>query len=733
MEKRGRARGRGCKKVESRIKINLYESTIIRWNDIRNRISMTHDNFALYLLDLYNEKTKEGKDDHDIVPRLTPVKNTDQATSSTPLRIKSHNTIFSSDSLYVAEKERTVCTPRATRDGTEVLPSLRTLFSVENETFFLGEFSQANRSIHNESMPFDDLASVTVQDSREFSSYISESTIIDDGGDETYTPSDEEDEESDSELFSDSSYDGDIYLGPPPEDITHIFSDVDNDSDDDEMVEERSFALDNDHPIICFKSKVRQLLNIVPPSNCSKCNVDLIVCNETIIGSCLRLKWKCMYGHLCHEWSSQPLLRNSVNLGDLQLSSAIFLSGNNFEKIELLCSIFNLPMVSKSAHYRFQSSVIIPIVNKAWESVVRHNRVRSSQNERILLGDGRMDSPGFCAKYCTYVAMDYDTNDIISLEVIDKREVSLKSPLMEKEGFVRTLDSLESDGINIKEVVTDAHTQIAKYMRESHPGKDHTFEIWHAAKNLGKRLSKVCDRKENKDARYWIKDIVKHFWYCVETSESHNEFVAKWKGILHHVTGKHEWFLGEGYSNCCEHDDTATTDDKPILIPNSPPHQAIKKVIWDIKFIKSIVHLLKFRSTAVIENFNMLVLKYASKRIAYRYDAYKGRNQLAALDYQFHKNRPNLIKKTGDVVHKRKFNKNSNRWTIYPAKVKKEYTYIPEIMNEIVKSFDKNESFISPLESNPRHPLLISPTIAPIPAPDTATLVSEQKSRFCKQ
>ena len=39
-----------------------------------------------------------------------------------------------------------------------------------------------------------------------------------------------------------------------------------------------------------------------------------------------------------------------------------------------------------------------------------------------FIGDGRMDSPGFSAQYCTYTTMDNDSKEIISIVNIDKRE-----------------------------------------------------------------------------------------------------------------------------------------------------------------------------------------------------------------------------------------------------------------------------------------------------------------------
>ena len=60
----------------------------------------------------------------------------------------------------------------------------------------------------------------------------------------------------------------------------------------------------------------------------------------------------------------------------------------------------------------------------------------------ILAGDGRCDSPGKCAKFCTYSFIEQENKLIVHTEVIDKREVKLKSPNMENERMVRLLDFL---------------------------------------------------------------------------------------------------------------------------------------------------------------------------------------------------------------------------------------------------------------------------------------------------
>ena len=74
----------------------------------------------------------------------------------------------------------------------------------------------------------------------------------------------------------------------------------------------------------------------------------------------------------------------------------------------------------------------------------------------VLSGDGCCDSPGKSAKYYTYSLMESKSNKILHVETIDKCEVNLKSPNMEREAFKRSMEYLISRGIKITEAVTDA-------------------------------------------------------------------------------------------------------------------------------------------------------------------------------------------------------------------------------------------------------------------------------------
>ena len=61
--------------------------------------------------------------------------------------------------------------------------------------------------------------------------------------------------------------------------------------------------------------------------------------------------------------------------------------------------------------------------------------------------------------------MTHDTNDIVDLVIVDKRQCQGKSARMEKDGLKKCLENLKGQ-LTIKELVTDAHSQIRSMMSE---------------------------------------------------------------------------------------------------------------------------------------------------------------------------------------------------------------------------------------------------------------------------
>ena len=186
--------------------------------------------------------------------------------------------------------------------------------------------------------------------------------------------------------------------------------------------------------------------------------------HESFVGTCFVVNWKCSAGHFGGRWASQPTCEG-IRAGNLLLASAIALSGSSFTKTGFLFKILNLGYFSRNLYNQYQSLYIAPTVNDYWEKMQSDLWSERAGNDVILSSDGRNDSPGHCAQYCTYTFADMETKSILNVNIVDVREVEgRKSPNMERLGFERGLDEMLQSQINIKEIVTDGHLEIGALM-----------------------------------------------------------------------------------------------------------------------------------------------------------------------------------------------------------------------------------------------------------------------------
>ncbi|KAK7915791.1 hypothetical protein WMY93_011552 [Mugilogobius chulae] len=206
------------------------------------------------------------------------------------------------------------------------------------------------------------------------------------------------------------------------------------------------------------------------------------------------------------------------------------------------------------------------------------------QDEVVALGDGRMDSPGFSAQYCTYTVMDNHTKKIIQVANTDKRETQGNSTIMEKAAFIQCVDRLR-DEITLSEMCTDAHAQISALFKTGmykDVGVEHTFDMWHGARTWAKKIHAAGQQRECKILLQWKKDICNHFWFCCKMADNYDRFFAMWIGLLHHVTGEHEWSL-----DACRHDPLVDEPNKDWIKKGSKAHKALSEIILSERFLKN--------------------------------------------------------------------------------------------------------------------------------------------------
>ena len=113
------------------------------------------------------------------------------------------------------------------------------------------------------------------------------------------------------------------------------------------------------------------------------------------------------------------------------------------------------------------------------------------------------------------------------------------------------------------------------------------------------------------------------------------------------------------------------------------------------------------------------------------YQVYKGRRQLAAVDWNYHINRPISLKDSGEAQHTRKYNQRTKEWNTRVVKVSKDFAYIPILMAKIFKQrIDDHHPVDRHVSLSEDDPARIAPTIAQVPPVSSKELFIKHKSRF---
>ncbi|XP_071489552.1 uncharacterized protein, partial [Diadema antillarum] len=482
---------------------------------------------------------------------------------------------------------------------------------------------------------------------------------------------------------------------------------------------------------VITKSRLQDLVQKAK-STCHSCGSRVHANIKSTRGSAAHVTWECPLGHET-KWCSQEVI-NGSHVGDMKLASAVVLSGNNITKVCLMAQFADLSFISPSTFFALQRKYIAPAIENKWEDIQRETVEKHKGSGLVLCGDGRNDSPGHSAQYLTYTFMDHQTLDVIHIEFMDKREVSMKSPVMEAKAFVQGLVAIRQKGLEVAEVITDAHSSIAKHMRVNEPDVKHSWDVWHGAKNLGKKLTKVSARAATRGLVFWIRHVLLHFWFCARTCAGNvNMLKAKWHGLTHHVTNKHSWVSGMYGPAECEHapHDPEKEQREEWLQPGSDSYRALVEVAYDSKFIEKLSYYSNFRHTSTWESFHNHILMYASKRYSFDYQAYRARNLLAVIDYMAHKDRPMKTDEQGNPKYVAVWSKHANNYVARPVKAPKTYPYIQGLIETILhrREVDQEPLFQKAvlLPQDPRH---LRPRLAPYSPPPVKDILARRQGRM---
>ncbi|XP_064631695.1 uncharacterized protein LOC135489984 [Lineus longissimus] len=372
-----------------------------------------------------------------------------------------------------------------------------------------------------------------------------------------------------------------------------------------------------------------------------------------------------------------------MGAGNLLLSAAVLFSGTTYAKLADMSSYLKMPILGKSQFYVLQKQYLFPVVNETWitcQTMVLDGL--SQESDIVLSGDGRCDSPGHCAKYCTYSVMDTKTGLIVDFTVKNKADPSVKnSNAMEPMGLRECLNNLKKWDINISILATDRHTVIRKIMRVEFPEIAHQFDLWHFCKSILKKITKACGKKKPlAPLLEWMQSISNHFWWSAESCNGSVDILQeKWKSVINHTANIHSWRDKEHFHQC-EHPPLSDVDrrQKSWLGVGSQAHDALVKIVQNKNVRKDLKKCTLFRHTGDLEVYHSLMLKYAPKRQHFSYEGIVCRTQLAAIDHNYGSGRQQATTKLDqpryNVVQPKTFTK-TNKWVAKQVKVAKDHSY----------------------------------------------------------
>ncbi|XP_073669439.1 uncharacterized protein [Paramisgurnus dabryanus] len=422
---------------------------------------------------------------------------------------------------------------------------------------------------------------------------------------------------------------------------------------------------------------------------------------------------------------------------NLLVAACILFTGATYADIDDWASLLNLQIPKKTTFYAIQSSYLIPVVDVMYkeqqEKLLEGLRTQNILKKGVHLSeDGRNDSPGFSAKYCTYSIMDDSTNQVVHYELVQVTEAA-SSVGMEPIGFKRGLNSLLEMGIDIDVMTTDRSPSIRKIMRVDYPQIHHEFDIWHVVKGFFKKLLSVSKKKENVDLQPWIKSICNHLWYaCASCNGDPEVLTAKWKSLLHHICGEHTW-EENGRQQTCAHDDLTHDQQrrKRWLRKESTAFRTLSTLVLHPNLLKDMRQMALFKHTGNLEVYHSVLLKYCRKNLHFHYSSMTARSQLAVMDHNENVNRQQATTSSGVPRYNIVFPKQIKDWLARKI-------YEPTTQNfrdELLQRVHERRSDPTVLFKDPSSQVSLPDipcNIATKPKPDKEAAIAKHVSRFSK-
>jgi len=419
---------------------------------------------------------------------------------------------------------------------------------------------------------------------------------------------------------------------------------------------EQSFSspevpLPNKKRVIVEKDLLLKLFQVCNVPGCGSL-VDEDDIKMTTLAAAVSVTATCCNSHTYH-WSTSTKVgegKKQKFLINVLLASYTLLCGLNISQVVEYFFHLSLDCISRCYFFRIQSNFLHRIIWMSWlfaqkKEIEAVKKLKASGTKTALGGDGKFDSPGFSAAYCTYSVQSLVTKKIISLWVAAKHVVK-SSAAMEPYAAKTVLRSLVFDHhLHPDSFTTDRSSSMKSMMIEFNeelpadlPKILHLFDIWHWVKAVLKDLWEAAKLKSCEDLSEWIPSIKNQLWWAFRNSVGNLELLReRIASIPGHLMNIHLFPQHKQHTKCSH----GPLGPKAWLPPDSKAISKVRSALNGYKGCRmtDLEMMVEFTHTGDIECFNALLNKYCSKRFFYSHHSMLARTCLAALDHNLNTDR----------------------------------------------------------------------------------------------
>ena len=157
--------------------------------------------------------------------------------------------------------------------------------------------------------------------------------------------------------------------------------------------------------------------------NCHKCFGPSPQVQTSLSGTMFIIDIFCHHCNAKFFWKSQPYLNGRFPAGNLLLSFGILCAGASVTKVLRVFKHIGLLGYSEATYHYHQGHFLFLSIISYWQSYQKSILDSLKGKEVVVVGDGRHDSMGHSAKFCTYTMLCCTVGLIVHLVVI---QVKLK-------------------------------------------------------------------------------------------------------------------------------------------------------------------------------------------------------------------------------------------------------------------------------------------------------------------